>query len=522
LALWDLFSKKKSPQDLLLAGNLQGALKGFKRELKAKNNKDPLLMLKIGSIYQQMSDNIRARMYYMAVGEHYGEHGFFNKAVAAYKKALEITPNDRGILEKLASYNNKVPKYMVNSQILDQIRLNAEESAIKENIQSGDPGIDDSQNIDATFRFPDPEDDPIPFDVKPPASNQTAEVQAPVEQVEKPPSAQAPAEPEETPEIAAIPIQEEYVPKPELSDPNEKKAWNPFENADPDFDPNASLKLEEDDSLAEKTPPQETPLVDPNIIPRPKPKPKPDPQSMAQQQAMDDIARRLNEQGGVPRASKVAHKPDEPKPSPEESAAASPNTTTAKTVSQDQKMVFSSRSAETKVKPTKDSVSALRSFSTLDDALEDLFSTGPEEDKAIRKEQDHRHFPLFRTMTTDVFVDFVMALENREFQSGDVVVRQGDPGREMFIIVDGQVDVILSMPQSASTVAKLKTGDFFGEASLITGQPRTASVVAKSATTCLVLSRNHLQQLATNHPSVVETIRSIYYTRMRENESHGK
>ena len=510
---------------MLVAGNLQGALKGFKRELKAKNNKDPLLMLKIGGIYQQMSDNVRARMYYMAVGEHYGEHGFFNKAVAAYKKALEITPNDRSILEKLASYNNKVPKYMVNSQILEQIRLQAEESAIKKGIQEDSSNLDDSQNLDRTFKFPDPEDDPIPLKPetpteKPPAKIEAQEDIAGTPRADDEDSKALDTDSEEDLDVALFGKQAAIAATP-VAPASEEKGWNPLENADPDFDPNASLRLEEDDD-AEAEPAVQTPLIDPNLIP--KAKPKKTGELSDQEQAMEAIAKRLEQEAAKPK------QPTSPSPAVmpanEQSRHAPPGTapllgsTTARSVSQDQKMVFSSRSSQSSTSD-KDSLSALRTFSSLDDALEDLFSMGPEEDKAARKEQDHRHFPLFRTMSTSVFVDFVMALENREFVAGDVVVRQGNPGREMFIIVDGEVDVILATSQSATTVARLVAGDFFGEAALITGQPRTASVVAKGPTTCLVLSRKHLQDLANNHPSVVETIRSIYYTRMRENESHA-
>lgn len=521
MALWSFFSKKKSPQDLLVSGDLSGALKGFKKELKAKNNKDPLLMLKIGSIYQQMEDPVRARMYFMAVGEYYGDKGFLNKAVAAYKKALDITPNDKSILDKLASYNNQVPKYMINTEILERIRFSQsdqekdESGALSQKPNEGG----EYEDLDGTFKFPemDEEDQPEPIAAAEPQQQQDP----PQEPAEEDPTdlvdfgsepaieLAAPAQ-EEPPKIAeeekpTHPPEEAAMAEAEHSEPA-ANSENPLQFAAPDFDPDASLVLDEDEEDSRDW--GQNKFVE-----------KQEEVDDSHQPDIHDLMAH-----GTPPQDNASNEPSkqvpetpELKPTPEKPKE---KAVTAKIISEDEKMVFSSRS--TAASSGKPEAIIRRNFSSLDDALEDLFTNGPDEDRDARKEQDQRHFPLFRTMSTKVFVDFVMALENKDFQNGDLIVKQGTTGENMFIIVEGRVDIILTTGDFTSTVASLETGDFFGEAALISGRPRTASVVAKSSTNCLVLSRNHLKELAVNHPSVVEAIRSVYYARMTENESHGE
>ncbi|MFN7983661.1 MAG: cyclic nucleotide-binding domain-containing protein [Vicinamibacterales bacterium] len=55
-------------------------------------------------------------------------------------------------------------------------------------------------------------------------------------------------------------------------------------------------------------------------------------------------------------------------------------------------------------------------------------------------------------------------------------MKQGDPGQSMFVVLDGQVRIILE--PSGQEVATTSAGGFFGEMSMLTGDPRTATVRA--------------------------------------------
>jgi CRP-like cAMP-binding protein len=69
------------------------------------------------------------------------------------------------------------------------------------------------------------------------------------------------------------------------------------------------------------------------------------------------------------------------------------------------------------------------------------------------------------------------------YGTNDVIVREGDTGSSMFVIVDGEA--IVTAHPATEPVARLHEGDFFGEMSLLTGDPRTATV--RAATDCHVI-----------------------------------
>ena len=71
-----------------------------------------------------------------------------------------------------------------------------------------------------------------------------------------------------------------------------------------------------------------------------------------------------------------------------------------------------------------------------------------------------------------------------DFPADHVIARQGEIGTGFFVVVDGAVRVV----RDGETLATLGPGDFFGELSVLDGQPRIAQVVADGPTTCLALA----------------------------------
>ena len=79
-----------------------------------------------------------------------------------------------------------------------------------------------------------------------------------------------------------------------------------------------------------------------------------------------------------------------------------------------------------------------------------------------------------------------------EFEDGDVIVEEGEPGTEMFIVQEGAVEVVRSLPDEPMLLATLGRGEFFGEMSLLESEPRSATVRAVGKTKVLVLKRGGL------------------------------
>jgi len=86
-----------------------------------------------------------------------------------------------------------------------------------------------------------------------------------------------------------------------------------------------------------------------------------------------------------------------------------------------------------------------------------------------------------------------------------LIVRQGDSGDSMYIITAGQVAINYTGIDKAETqVALITAGEFFGEASLLTGETRNSNAVALSRVDCYELTKAGLQTILENHADLAE------------------
>ncbi|MBI2395671.1 MAG: cyclic nucleotide-binding domain-containing protein [Deltaproteobacteria bacterium] len=99
-----------------------------------------------------------------------------------------------------------------------------------------------------------------------------------------------------------------------------------------------------------------------------------------------------------------------------------------------------------------------------------------------------RSLPLFHHLTYKEQVAVLSIAQSRVYEPGTVIVRQGDPGQEIFIIVDGQVGV----ERDGVQIAELVSGGHFGEMSLVDDAPRSASVRALTRTDVLAIGQSEM------------------------------
>ena len=90
------------------------------------------------------------------------------------------------------------------------------------------------------------------------------------------------------------------------------------------------------------------------------------------------------------------------------------------------------------------------------------------------------------------------------FGSGEAIVRQGEPGQSMFVVCSGAVRVVLE-PQGTE-VARIERGGYFGEMSLLTGEPRSATVLAAGDASVVEIGVNLFRRLGAEHPQAIEQI----------------
>jgi CRP-like cAMP-binding protein len=101
-----------------------------------------------------------------------------------------------------------------------------------------------------------------------------------------------------------------------------------------------------------------------------------------------------------------------------------------------------------------------------------------------------------------------------EVPAGTVLARQGEPGNEFYLIMDGSAHVELS----ARRRARLKPGDYFGEMSLLDGEPRSATVAADTPMRLLVIKRRDFATLLREAPELTQSILVTLSRRLRQAE----
>ena len=108
---------------------------------------------------------------------------------------------------------------------------------------------------------------------------------------------------------------------------------------------------------------------------------------------------------------------------------------------------------------------------------------------------------LFKDIAEDEEAAVWARLEERRLRRGDVLFREGEKGKELFIIRSGAVIVSKHVKGRVEQVlARLGPGDFFGEMSLFDDQPRSATIQAETETIMYGLDRSSLDHLIEQNP----------------------
>jgi small-conductance mechanosensitive channel len=118
---------------------------------------------------------------------------------------------------------------------------------------------------------------------------------------------------------------------------------------------------------------------------------------------------------------------------------------------------------------------------------------------------------LFAALNPEQRRAIAAATTSRVYGNGEAIVRQDDAGHSMFIVGSGQAVVLLE-PEKRE-VATIDRGGYFGEMSLLTGEPRTATVVARGDAVVIEIDSNLFRTLGANQPYAIEQIGIAAVTR---------
>jgi predicted RND superfamily exporter protein len=119
-----------------------------------------------------------------------------------------------------------------------------------------------------------------------------------------------------------------------------------------------------------------------------------------------------------------------------------------------------------------------------------------------------RTIPLFAGLRPSQARVVVLMGEVRRFKPGETIVRQGDTGNEMYVIIDGRTEVWASdLVGHRRRVAEHKRGDVFGEMALVRrGVRRTADVVAATDVEVLAVDQRFLQRVQRRYPRIASKV----------------
>jgi putative ABC transport system ATP-binding protein len=124
-----------------------------------------------------------------------------------------------------------------------------------------------------------------------------------------------------------------------------------------------------------------------------------------------------------------------------------------------------------------------------------------------------RGCPAFADLTPRSLSEVADKMQAVLYSSGSVIIKQGDAGREFFLIRKGTVDVTQTDGKTQRHVATLKEGDFFGEIALLEDRPRNATVTAQTETLCYTLAKDEFRDVVSRSHTLEEELRKVLFER---------
>ena len=144
--------------------------------------------------------------------------------------------------------------------------------------------------------------------------------------------------------------------------------------------------------------------------------------------------------------------------------------------------------------------------------------------RQLRQRQRAGRIGVYSPLDDEVFNALRPYMEQRAYEAGSVIVRQGDGADEFFVILEGRVDIEYEEldeddeAQSYTVIAELGPGDYFGEMGLLTDSSRSASVVVVERCRLLALSRGAFEMYLEESDAAATKVRDEALTRLRENQ----
>ncbi|HEY7019134.1 MAG TPA: cyclic nucleotide-binding domain-containing protein [Gaiellaceae bacterium] len=120
--------------------------------------------------------------------------------------------------------------------------------------------------------------------------------------------------------------------------------------------------------------------------------------------------------------------------------------------------------------------------------------------------------PLFWNCSKRELEQIAQLADEIDLSAGKDMTRQGEPGREFFVILEGDAEVT----KDGRNINELGTGDFFGEIALVSDSPRTATVTATSPVRALVITDRSFRRLLKEQPEIQSKVLAALAARLTD------
>jgi pSer/pThr/pTyr-binding forkhead associated (FHA) protein len=129
--------------------------------------------------------------------------------------------------------------------------------------------------------------------------------------------------------------------------------------------------------------------------------------------------------------------------------------------------------------------------------------------------------PIFRSLGKQELRGLEDIANLHLYNAGQLIFQEGDPGRSVYIILDGRVQVFTQDHQGRDfPLATLESNQFFGEMALLSGKPRSSSVATVTQSLLAEFSYKNMQRIMMRYPQIKEVL--VQYFREREEDSKKK
>jgi small-conductance mechanosensitive channel/CRP-like cAMP-binding protein len=143
--------------------------------------------------------------------------------------------------------------------------------------------------------------------------------------------------------------------------------------------------------------------------------------------------------------------------------------------------------------------------------MKEAAAAGPD---ASSTERALRRVSIFANLPEEQRVQIAAGARRELYAAGEAIVRQGESGCSMFVLISGEAAVLIE--PGDREVARIPSGGFFGEMSLLTGAPRTATVRTTVDSEVLEITADEFKNFVLANPAVVELVGAAVANRQAE------